>query len=671
MQLLPALTILAGRKQALSSTEKNGAGSDDTAHASSASATPIIPITSRLAEPSAERIESLLSLLEGANGHSNERMVPSLRMVFPQPGGRLSGGVVPFSGEITLGAALTASLDAANAKTVHTRDTHPIPAEHRQLRNDIGSSSSPGSGGHKHAVLASSDIDACVVRVIVDDVLVSTVPIDAAKSADDTGSSDAEATLAIQTAVQPTYESNARCSEHPAKEAVAAPTEGRGAWPDNEVNWRLEARSVEKICTREVFGPHRIHGELACRRIVDDENVAGTKATVEAPSAKTSPEATREPPPRPEPERTLEGSRWEVMATSAVVEYFHTGNLVDVLSSSPWTVDAESKHDDARREKGEHERDTSPLFDPPPEDISVSLYVDSDPENTDFVVTVPRWLSDGEVWEVAYNTCFKTFGPSQGFTVNTNDCVDLVTSAIAAKRVDLYYIMSARLMAYLDSINPDFSILGNTGANPEKVEALGAIARQGGLRLSTICEVGFNAGHSSLNWLLSSHPSTNILAFDVGEYDYMNHALDFLEAVFPGRLKVVVGDSAVTVPAYATVEKMADRDPRVCGVVFVDGDHSEEGAYADIVNLQALASRNWNVLAIDDFEGATVQAGWKRYREDGPGIVEQVVAATGGYFAHVLESKGGVSHMRVDDEMHNYFKGYGHYSLGVGTYVIS
>lgn len=61
--------------------------------------------------------------------------------------------------------------------------------------------------------------------------------------------------------------------------------------------------------------------------------------------------------------------------------------------------------------------------------------------------------------------------------------------------------------------------------------------------------------------------------------------------MFPGRLEVILGDSRVTVPAYATAEETAGRDPRVCDVVFVDGDHSEEGAYADIVNLQALASR--------------------------------------------------------------------------------
>ena len=63
------------------------------------------------------------------------------------------------------------------------------------------------------------------------------------------------------------------------------------------------------------------------------------------------------------------------------------------------------------------------------------------------------------------------------------------------------------------------------------------------------------------------------------------------QAVFPGRLQVIVGDSAATVPAFAMAEETAGRDPRVCGVVFVDGDHSEEGAYADITNLQALASR--------------------------------------------------------------------------------
>lgn len=46
-------------------------------------------------------------------------------------------------------------------------------------------------------------------------------------------------------------------------------------------------------------------------------------------------------------------------------------------------------------------------------------------------------------------------------------------------------------------------------------------------------QVGFNAGHSSLNWLLSSHPSSKVLAFDLGDHNYVEHALDFLKV---GRL---------------------------------------------------------------------------------------------------------------------------------------
>lgn len=47
--------------------------------------------------------------------------------------------------------------------------------------------------------------------------------------------------------------------------------------------------------------------------------------------------------------------------------------------------------------------------------------------------------------------------------------------------------------------------------------------------LSTVLKVGFNAGHSSLNWLMNSRPSVRVLAFDLGETEYMPHAVDFLQ----------------------------------------------------------------------------------------------------------------------------------------------
>lgn len=69
-------------------------------------------------------------------------------------------------------------------------------------------------------------------------------------------------------------------------------------------------------------------------------------------------------------------------------------------------------------------------------------------------------------------------------------------------QVDLYSSMSLRLGAYLDSIDPNHDIIGNTGANPEKVEALGSIPREGGTFVRMICEVrvAAPAGRDRANW---------------------------------------------------------------------------------------------------------------------------------------------------------------------------
>lgn len=86
---------------------------------------------------------------------------------------------------------------------------------------------------------------------------------------------------------------------------------------------------------------------------------------------------------------------WSVLATSGTVEYFHTGNLVDVLSEFPSKATAEEKRDDTTKKN-----DGNSLFFPPPEELSVSLYLESDPDQTMVILAVPRWFSDGEVWEV-------------------------------------------------------------------------------------------------------------------------------------------------------------------------------------------------------------------------------------------------------------------------------
>ncbi|CAM9865866.1 unnamed protein product, partial [Choristocarpus tenellus] len=43
-----------------------------------------------------------------------------------------------------------------------------------------------------------------------------------------------------------------------------------------------------------------------------------------------------------------------------------------------------------------------------------------------------------------------------------------------------------------------------------------------------VCEIGFNSGHSTLNWLLSTGPNVKVIAFDLGYHPYVPLARDYL-----------------------------------------------------------------------------------------------------------------------------------------------
>ncbi|CAM9959026.1 unnamed protein product [Ectocarpus sp. 13 AM-2016] len=410
---------------------------------------------SSLAMPSAGRIANLLALLDDGNERNGMvRTPPFLRMKHPSPQERVSGGVVNVVVEVFLGAVLTTSLLAA--ATTNDGSSSRV--------NTAGIESGYRSVGEDKSL---PDYDRCVIRAVADGMTSFSTPI----GIEDVFNNDGKAAVVIRMGIVPTYDHNPHCSEHPAK-ALA----GWSAWAQDENVSRLDARPVDRVCTREAFGAHHIHSELACRR--------STSTVTESPTTivhGNAHEGERGSAPSPRLESNMEGPAWEVLATSAMVEYFHTGHLADVLSSSPWTAPSGGE---SRDSKGEHRCDGSnlstPLFDSPAEEISVSLYLESDPDETFVVVAVPRWLSDGEVWEAAFDACSKAFGSFQGILVNVNDCVGLVTSVITAKRVDLFNIMSLRLTAYLRSIRPDYVILGHTGAFPQKVEAVAGRGRSRG-----------------------------------------------------------------------------------------------------------------------------------------------------------------------------------------------
>merc|ERR1712012_425215 len=86
------------------------------------------------------------------------------------------------------------------------------------------------------------------------------------------------------------------------------------------------------------------------------------------------------------------------------------------------------------------------------------------------------------------------------------------------------------------------------------VNAVAQLSNQQSVGL-TICETGFNAGHSAALFLLVA-PKARVVSFDLMENAYQKHALEHLlkHPLMKGHLTVVSGDSEQTVPAFAALQ---------------------------------------------------------------------------------------------------------------------
>ena len=128
--------------------------------------------------------------------------------------------------------------------------------------------------------------------------------------------------------------------------------------------------------------------------------------------------------------------------------------------------------------------------------------------------------------------------------------------------------------------------------------------------VKTVCETGFNAGHSALLFL-STKADIHVYSFDLGVHPYGRPSVDLLQKTFPGRLNVTWGDSKVTVPAFAKYH------PNIkCDIVIVDGGHNYREAKADLRNLRAMAQTSYNFLIIDDHPSDTLPGVKKAWEEE-------------------------------------------------------
>lgn len=130
----------------------------------------------------------------------------------------------------------------------------------------------------------------------------------------------------------------------------------------------------------------------------------------------------------------------------------------------------------------------------------------------------------------------------------------------------------------------------------------------------TVCETGFNAGHSSFSFL-TARPDLIVHSFDIGHHGYVRPMAKYLQKKFPGRLSITLGDSRKTIPRYFVGESWT------CDLIYVDGGHRLDVPLKDILNFARVASQPHNVILVDDVDAPDVKMAWELAIKSG--IVQQ------------------------------------------------
>lgn len=112
--------------------------------------------------------------------------------------------------------------------------------------------------------------------------------------------------------------------------------------------------------------------------------------------------------------------------------------------------------------------------------------------------------------------------------------------------------------------------------------------------VETICETGFQAGHSALVFLLSN-PHAHVYSFDLANYGVTLPAVEFLQKRFPGRFTFVQGDSKETLGTFWR------QNPGVrCDLSLVDGAHIMPWVSTDLKNFWHMASGPESMIIMSD-----------------------------------------------------------------------
>lgn len=108
--------------------------------------------------------------------------------------------------------------------------------------------------------------------------------------------------------------------------------------------------------------------------------------------------------------------------------------------------------------------------------------------------------------------------------------------------------------------------------------------------VNNILEIGFNAGHSA-DFMLSQRDDISVTSVDLAKHNYVIPCSSFISQKYPNRFKFVRGDSRYV------LENITDE----FDFIFIDGGHSEDIPYQDIVNCKRLSNEK-TIVMLDDYQ---------------------------------------------------------------------
>ena len=152
--------------------------------------------------------------------------------------------------------------------------------------------------------------------------------------------------------------------------------------------------------------------------------------------------------------------------------------------------------------------------------------------------------------------------------------------------------------------------------------------------VENICEIGFNAGHSTMLMLLGRNTTPlNFTVFDIGHHPYTKPCYEYIKSKFSHvNFEYIEGDSTSTMPKWIiTHPQMIHK----YDVVHVDGGHSEDCISNDMKNTDLLVKVN-GIVIVDDTNSHIINSYVDKYISTG-NYVEVNLLSTVGYPHRVIK----------------------------------